>query len=74
MSNKFEILNFRMFAPAQYRTKKSATVLGELETRKELYDKHRQHIAITYNPVGGHKLPFLVKFPRLLSFFRQLPL
>ena len=62
-----------MFAPAQYRTKKSFTVLGELETRKELYDKHGQHIAITYNPVGGHKLPFLVKFPRLSSVFRQLP-
>ena len=63
-----------MFAPAQYRTNKSNTVLGDLETRKELYDKHGQHIAITYNPVGGHKLPFLVKFPRLSSFFRRLPL
>ena len=63
-----------MFAPAQYRTNKSSTVLGELETSKELYDKHRQHIAITYNPVGGHKLPFLVKFLRLSSFFRRLPL
>ena len=62
-----------MFASAQYRTNKSNTVLGDLETRKELYDKHRQHIAITYHPVGGHKLPFLVKFPRLSSFFRRLP-
>ena len=62
-----------MFAPAQYRTRKSDMVLGELESRKELYDKHGQHIAITYNPVWGHKLPFLVKFPRLSSLFRRLP-
>ena len=57
-----------MFAPAEYRANKSNTVLGDLEMRKELYDKHGQHITITYNPVGGHKLPFLFKFPRLSSF------
>ena len=73
-SFKFSIcLNFSMFAPAQYRKAKSKTVMKELESRKELYDKHGQHIAITYNPVGGYKLPFLVKFPRLSSFFRRLP-
>ena len=62
-----------MWTGAQYRKSKGECVLKELEGRKEWYDKHGQHIAITYNPTYNRKLPFLVKFPRLSSFFRQLP-
>ena len=61
-----------MWAGAQYRKSKGDGVLKELEGRKEWYDKHGQHIAITYNPTYNRKLPFLVKFPRFSSFFRQL--
>ena len=46
--------------------------MGVLDRRNEIYDKKGQHISITYNPVGGNKLPFLVKFPRLTSYFRRM--
>ena len=62
-----------MFASSQYRKKYADTPMGELEKRKELYDKKGQHLSITYNPVGNQKLPFLAKFPRLSSYFRRMP-
>ena len=62
-----------MLAPGQYRRKYSKTSMKEVEGRRELYDKHGQHISITYNPTMGQKLPLLVKFPHLSSYFRLMP-
>ena len=62
-----------MFASSQYRKAYADSVLSDLEGRKEWYKKSGQHVAITYNPVSGHKLPMLAKFPKLSSYFRRFP-
>ena len=62
-----------MFASSQFRKAYADSVLSDLEGRKEWYKKSGQHVVITYNPVSGHKLPMLAKFPRLSSYFRRFP-
>ena len=39
----------------------------------ELYEKSGQLFSLTLSPSTGHKIPYLVKFPRLSSDFRNLP-
>ena len=63
---------FTMLAPAQYRRKYSNTAICMLENRKEYYDKTGQMICITMSPVSSHKLPLLVKFPHMTSYFRRM--
>ena len=62
-----------MHAPFQYRRKFTNAAIENLEKRKEIYDKHGQHISMTLSPVGGDKLPLFVKLPRLSSYFRRFP-
>ena len=61
-----------MLAPAQHRRKYSNTAMHVLENRKEYYDKTRQMICITMSPVSSHKLPLLVKFPHMTSYFKRM--
>ena len=62
-----------MHAPFQYRRQFTKAAIENIEKRKEIYDKHGQHIAVTLSPVAGDKLPLLVKLPRLSSYFRRFP-
>ena len=39
----------------------------------ELYEKSSALFSLTLSPSTGHKIPYLVKFPRLTSDFKNLP-
>ena len=62
-----------MHAPFQYRRQFTKAALENIKKRKENYDKHGQHIAVTLSPVAGDKLPLLVKLPCLSSYFQRFP-
>ena len=68
----FPKFQFRMMTPPQYRSTYSNTSMRNIQNRKEYYDKHGQIICITLSPVSSHKLPLLVKFPRMTSYFRRM--
>ena len=48
-----------MHAPFLYRRKFTNAAIENLEKRKEIYDKHGQHISMTLSPVGGTNSPYL---------------
>ena len=62
-----------MNVPFEYRRNFTKGALENIEKRKEIYDKHGQHIAVTLSPVAGDKLPLFVKLPCLSSYFRLFP-
>ena len=53
ITTKYQFFCNRMHAPFQYRRKFTNAAIENLEKRKEIYDKHGQHISVTLSPIGG---------------------
>ena len=62
-----------MYSPLQYWRNYSKTAYSHIVNQMELYKKSGQLFSLTLSPTTGHKIPYLVKFPRLTSDFRNLP-
>ena len=61
-----------MYSPLQYQCNYSKTAYSHIVNQMELYEKSGQLFSLTLSPSMGHKIPYLVKFPRLSSDFRNL--
>ena len=61
-----------MHAPFQYREKFTNAAIKNLEKRKEIYDKHGQHISVTLSPVGGGQTPLTCETATTFVVFQTI--
>lgn len=62
-----------MYSANQYTRNFSKTAKKSLQGREQRHDRRGQLYSITLSPSVGSKLPFMAKFPRTSSLYRQIP-
>ena len=50
----------------------TATMTKYLKDRSQKYGRQTQYYSHAFNPTDGHKLPFLVKFPKISKIFDEV--